>query len=92
MVLVAGTYTSVNSSVFTSVTSTSITINTLSVQTDTSYVFRAIDTSINPALILDAPFTVAWTNACSVTTFTVSTFTIAAMTNYVTSPTSAVVT
>jgi hypothetical protein len=91
-VLVAGTFAAVSSSVFTSVTSTSITINTLLSQTDTSFVYRATDNSINPPLVVDEPFTVAWTVDCSLTLFSATTFSVAAMTTYITSPTSAVVT
>ena len=68
-VRVAGTFATVSPSVFTTVTSTTITINTNSPQTVTDFVFRATDTSIIPALIVDAPFTVAWVNACSSTIF-----------------------
>ena len=90
-VLVAGTFAAVSPSVFTAVTSTAITINTSSPQTDTNFVFRATDTSITPALVLDAPFTVIWANACSSTTFDATTFAVTPMTTYVTSPTSPVV-
>lgn len=91
-VLVASSFAAVSSSVFTSVTSTSIIINTSSSQTDTSFVFRATDTSISPPLVLDEPFTVTWVVDCSLTTFTASTFTVATMTTFITSPASAVVT
>lgn len=93
-VRVAGTFATVSTSVFTTVTSTAITINTNSPQTNTNFVFRATDTSISPSseLVLDAPFTVVWANACSLTTFDATTFTVAQMTTYVTSPTNPVVT
>ncbi len=90
-VLVADTNAAVSPSVFTSVTSNSITINTSSPQPDISFVLRATDTSISPQLTLDVPFTVAWVNACDFTTFTASTMTVAAITNYVSVPTSPVV-
>ena len=76
---------------FTSFTSTSITIQTSTSQTLTSYVFRATDTSVSPPLVLDAPFTVAWKHNCEDTIFDSLTFTVASMTTYVTSPTSSVV-